>query len=219
MTIEDHGATSGSESICPRCGTTIESDAFYCPGCGTSIVVASSIGQPPPPAPTSAPPPPTAPLPPPPWAGPPGAPTAGQPLYRPPYQPPYQTPYQPPSQASYQGAYLPPPGQPPYQGPYPRPYQAPYQPAYFQPVPAGQRTNGMAIASLVLGIVWLWWLGSILALIFGYIALGQIKKQHEGGRGIAIAGIVLGWVGVATGILFTVLIAVAAHHGSSSLRP
>jgi hypothetical protein len=78
----------------------------------------------------------------------------------------------------------------------------------------------MAIASLVLGIMWLSWLGSILALIFGYIALGQIKKQHEGGRGIAIAGIVLGWVGVATGILFVVLIAVATtNHGSSSLRP
>jgi len=48
----------------------------------------------------------------------------------------------------------------------------------------------MAIASLVLGIVWLWWIGSILALVFGYIALGQIKQRHEGGRGMAIAGVV-----------------------------
>ena len=28
-------------------------------------------------------------------------------------------------------------------------------------------TSGLAVASLVLGIVWLWWLGSILALVFG----------------------------------------------------
>ena len=36
-------------------------------------------------------------------------------------------------------------------------------------------TNGLAIASMVLGIVWVYWIGSILALIFGYIAKGQIS--------------------------------------------
>ena len=55
----------------------------------------------------------------------------------------------------------------------------------------------MAIASLVLGILWLDWIGSVLALIFGYIALGQIKQRQQAGRGLAIAGIVLGWIGVA----------------------
>lgn len=93
---------------------------------------------------------------------------------------------------------------------YQTPYQPPYQ-AYYQPVPTGQRTNGMAIASLVLGIVWVWWLGSILAVIFGYVALGQIKQRNEGGRGMAIAGIILGFVGVATGIAAIVLVAVVAH--------
>ncbi|MDQ6853850.1 MAG: DUF4190 domain-containing protein [Actinomycetota bacterium] len=59
-------------------------------------------------------------------------------------------------------------------------------------------TSGFAIASLVLGIVWAFWIGSILALIFGYVALRQVKRS-EGwltGRGMAIAGIVLGWVGI-----------------------
>ncbi len=83
-------------------------------------------------------------------------------------------------------------------------------------MPAGARTNGLAIASMVLGIVWLWWIGSILALVFGYVALGQIRQRHEGGRGMAIAGIVLGWVGVVTGILFGVLIAFAASHPNST---
>lgn len=66
-------------------------------------------------------------------------------------------------------------------------------------VPAVPTTNGLAIASLVLGIIWLWWIGSILALIFGYIAKGQIDRSggRESGRGLAIAGIVLGWIGVA----------------------
>jgi hypothetical protein len=70
----------------------------------------------------------------------------------------------------------------------------------------------MAIASLVLGILWLYWLGSILALVFGYLALKQIETRHESGRGLAIAGVVLGWIGVATAaIIVAVVIVVAAH--------
>lgn len=57
-------------------------------------------------------------------------------------------------------------------------------------------TNGMAIASLVLGILWLWWIGSILALVLGYKARRQIDETGEEGRGLATAGIVLGWVGM-----------------------
>lgn len=69
-------------------------------------------------------------------------------------------------------------------------------------------TNGLAIASMVLGIVWVYWIGSILALIFGYIAKGQINASagRQGGRGMAIAGIVLGWVGL--GFLCLAIIAV-----------
>jgi hypothetical protein len=69
-------------------------------------------------------------------------------------------------------------------------------------------TNGYAIASLVLGIVWLWWLGSILALVFGYSARAQIMASdgRQGGEGLAIAGIVLGWVGVGTFVYFALLV-------------
>jgi hypothetical protein len=50
----------------------------------------------------------------------------------------------------------------------------------------------------VLGILWLWFIGSILALVFGYISKGQIDRSHgaQSGRGLAVAGIVLGWVGI-----------------------
>lgn len=48
-------------------------------------------------------------------------------------------------------------------------------------------TNGFAIASLILGL-----LGGIpLALVFGFVALSQIKARGQGGRGLAIAGIAL----------------------------
>src|SRR4051794_32282227 len=45
--------------------------------------------------------------------------------------------------------------------------------------------DGFAIASLVLGILWLYWLGSVLALVFGYVALSRIKRRptEVGGRG------------------------------------
>ena len=46
------------------------------------------------------------------------------------------------------------------------------------------------------GIVWIWGVTSVLALIFGLIARRQIKERNESGDGLAIAGIVLGILGV-----------------------
>lgn len=72
-------------------------------------------------------------------------------------------------------------------------------------------TNGFAIATLVNGIVWIVALrifppGPVLALIFGYVALSQIKRDTSiGGRGMAIAGVVLGWIGVGILLLAIVL--------------
>jgi hypothetical protein len=76
----------------------------------------------------------------------------------------------------------------------------------------------MAVASLVLGILWIFWIGSILAVIFGYVAKGQIDRSGgaEGGRGMAIAGIVLGWVGVGTLVLVIVLSIIGAITDSGS---
>jgi hypothetical protein len=54
-----------------------------------------------------------------------------------------------------------------------------------------QRTSGLAVASLVLGIVGF----SILAIIFGGVAIGQTGKDPNlSGRGMAVAGLVLGIV-------------------------
>jgi hypothetical protein len=56
--------------------------------------------------------------------------------------------------------------------------------------------SALAIASLVLGVSWVYWIGSLLALLFGYGAKRQIDREAGKltGRGIAIAGIVFGWV-------------------------
>ena len=67
------------------------------------------------------------------------------------------------------------------------------------------RSNSLAVASLVLGILWLFWIGSVMAVIFGHLAHGQIDASHgtQVGRGMATAGLVLGYIGV--GILILVI--------------
>jgi hypothetical protein len=91
-----------------------------------------------------------------------------------------------------------------------QPYgQQPQWGQYGQP-PASRATNGMAIASMVLGILWIYWIGSVLALVFGYIAKSQIKARNEGGGGMATAGIVLGWIGVGFFVI-AIIVGVAAR--------
>lgn len=141
----------------------------------------------------------------------------GQPPYgQPPegQQPPYQQPGAggAPQQRGAPAPYGTPPayGQP---GPYnANPYGAPGPYGYQGYGPPPRPTNGMAIASMVLGILWIWWIGSILALIFGYVARSQIRQRNESGGGMAIAGIVLGWIGVG----FLVLVIILAVVGRST---
>jgi uncharacterized protein DUF4190 len=68
------------------------------------------------------------------------------------------------------------------------------------------KSNGMAIASMVLGICGLCIpLCSIIALILGAVALSQISKTGQDGKGMAIAGLVLGIIGVAWRSVWMVL--------------
>jgi hypothetical protein len=83
----------------------------------------------------------------------------------------------------------PPPPPPIAYHPYPAPAPLPPRPTH---------TNGFAIASLVLGILWLSWIGSIMALVFGHVSKAQIEASGgtQGGGGLATAGFVLGWIGI-----------------------
>ena len=105
-------------------------------------------------------------------------------------------------------------GYPPqYPQQYPQQYPAPYPPQYYA---HPRTTNGLAIASMVLGILWVYWVGSILALIFGYIARRQIRERNQSGGGMATAGIVLGWIGVGTFCLMLLLVAVGGASDSGT---
>jgi hypothetical protein len=85
--------------------------------------------------------------------------------------------------------------------------------------PVSEGTSGNAIASLVLGIAGLVLfplVPSILAIVLGRSAKRDIRQRPGlGGEGLATAGIVLGWVGVAlialAIVLFVMLVTTASQ--------
>lgn len=122
-------------------------------------------------------------------------------------------------------AYAPAPPQPAADYPYPDnpPPPPPPYPGYppVPPVPyAGPPTNTLAIASLVSAFVCM-----PLGVVFGHISLAQIKRTGEQGRGLAIAGLVIGYLLSAAAVVMLVLTLLlvrvaqdAMHDGVGSLR-
>ncbi|MDN4615378.1 DUF4190 domain-containing protein [Leifsonia sp. F6_8S_P_1B] len=73
-----------------------------------------------------------------------------------------------------------------------------------QPYPAQPHYNTMAIIGFVLSIV-----VSVVGIVLSFIALSQIKRTGEQGRGLAIAGIIIGFAQVLIGIIVTVIVFIA----------
>jgi hypothetical protein len=90
-----------------------------------------------------------------------------------------------------------------------------YPPGYPVPAPVrGDSTNGLAVASLacaLLGVTVLWLIGGILALYFGYRARKQIAENGGRGRGLALAGIVIGWVGLVASVALLVFVPLSLY--------
>jgi hypothetical protein len=57
-------------------------------------------------------------------------------------------------------------------------------------MPTKTGTNGFAITSFIFGLIG----GVLLSVIFGAIALSQLRRRQQGGRGFAITGLVLSGV-------------------------
>ncbi|WP_160042051.1 MULTISPECIES: DUF4190 domain-containing protein [Paenibacillus] len=84
----------------------------------------------------------------------------------------------------------------------------------YQQMPPMQppKTNGKAIAALVLGILSLMipYVGLILgiiAIVLACLSFKEIKQRQEGGRGLAIGGLVCGIIGTALyGIIIVILV-------------
>jgi len=86
------------------------------------------------------------------------------------------------------------------------------QQPYSQQQPAGyayaptQPTNTLAIVSLVLSILGV----SLVGVILGHVALGQIKTTGAPGRGIALAGVIVGYAYIALTIILIAIYAIIA---------
>jgi hypothetical protein len=69
-----------------------------------------------------------------------------------------------------------------------------------------RRVNGLAIASIVVGVLWMWWVGSIAAVVMGHVALRQIERSGgaQTGRAAALIGLAVGYFGL-TALLAVIL--------------
>ena len=99
---------------------------------------------------------------------------------------------------------VPPPEPSPYAAPYPpsQPYAAPYPPysPYPPPYPPEPTTNVLAIV----GFIASFFVG-LAGIICGHIALSQIRRTGEKGRGLALAATIIGYAQV--GLLFLTALA------------
>ena len=98
-------------------------------------------------------------------------------------------------------------------------YPNPAYPPYGYPVtPAPQPTNGLAIASLVVSLVGVFGLCGyglggyigIVGAILGHVSRRQIRERGESGDGMALAGIITGWIAAAIAVLATAAIIIFA---------
>ena len=89
------------------------------------------------------------------------------------------------------------------------------------PRPMVQTTNGSAVASLVLSVLGLCGIGSLLGIIFGHRARREIRQSggYQGGDGLALAGIIVGYVSLvlwALVILLWIGLFVTIHNHADS---
>lgn len=74
----------------------------------------------------------------------------------------------------------------------------------LQPRPTG--TNAMAIVALIMAFA-----VPLLAVIFGHVARSQIRRTGEDGAGMALAGLIIGYLSVAAYVVAVVVLIVLAN--------
>jgi hypothetical protein len=69
------------------------------------------------------------------------------------------------------------------------------------PAPYGRPTSGIAVVGFMASLLWVFGLGSLLGLLLCWVATGGTRTGEEGGHGLAVAGMVLGVLGLIPGAL------------------
>lgn len=82
--------------------------------------------------------------------------------------------------------------------------------------PRTPSTSALAIVSLAFGICGLFFFGSLIAVICGHIARSQIGNSQgmQTGDGLALAGLILGYLGLGVTLLIIAMLAVGAALGT-----
>ncbi len=77
-----------------------------------------------------------------------------------------------------------------------------------QPISGAPRTAPMAVASFILGLLGCTLIGSVLAIVFGHIALSQIRQSQGklGGKGLAITGLILGYLVIVPAVIVAIVV-------------
>ncbi|HEX9352680.1 MAG TPA: DUF1707 and DUF4190 domain-containing protein [Streptosporangiaceae bacterium] len=85
--------------------------------------------------------------------------------------------------------------------------------------PAPVRTNSLAVAALACGVTEFFTAGltAIPAVVLGHMARSQIRRTGENGSGLALAGLILGWLAIVLFVLIVVVGAAAAVHMGSTM--
>lgn len=86
-----------------------------------------------------------------------------------------------------------------------------------QPASEAVRTSGLAVLSLVMGIVGLLFLGSLIAVVCGHVARANIRRSNGQlkGDGLALGGLVLGYLGL---LSWLVMVMILSTEGSLVYR-
>jgi len=92
--------------------------------------------------------------------------------------------------------------------PYAQPAPQAYAPPPYNP---NAKTNGLAIASLIVSFLGF----SIVGVVLGHIAISQIKSRGEGGSPLAIIGLILGYLGCLAWLVFWGVIIVGVIYAGS----
>ena len=83
------------------------------------------------------------------------------------------------------------------------------------PGPPPSSTDTLAVVSLVASLVWLGGVGSIVGVITGHLSRGNAKKAQRQPSGLALAGLVIGYLGIAGMVVlvgFAVVFGFAVAH-------
>ena len=85
--------------------------------------------------------------------------------------------------------------------------------------PATERPfSGAAIAAFVLSLLWIGGLGSLAAIILATVSMRKTRTHDQAGRGLAVAGLIIGVLGLIATTWLVVVVMAAGNELNSTIQ-